>query len=107
MSAPMCDASSFDRFAHPWLPVCHESGPHFCLPRAVRACGFFERCLVHTKGLYARKPFVLAPWQRDDIIGPLFGEVIWSQQYRRFVRRFRTTWIELARKQGKASCWRA
>lgn len=102
MSLPECDAAAFDRFAHPSLPVCTERGDHFCLPRAVRATAFFDHVLVHTKGVYARKPFVLTDWQRHDIVGPLLGEVAWSEQYQRFTRRYRNAWIELARKNGKS-----
>jgi phage terminase large subunit-like protein len=102
MNAPVCDAASFDRFCHPRLPVCTESGPHFCLPRAARGCGFFDSVLVHTKGKFARKPFILAPWQRNEIVGPLLGNVVWSPEHDRYVRQYRMGWIELARKCGKS-----
>ena len=39
---------------------------HFCAPRTDKAQAFFEEILVRTKGLYARKQFVLEDWQRDD-----------------------------------------
>ena len=102
MVAPECDAHTFERFNHPSLPVCHERGDHLCLPRAVRVCGFFDQVLVHTKGKFARKPFILTDWQRNDIVGPLMGRVVWSQQHSRFVRQYRMGWLELARKQGKS-----
>jgi phage terminase large subunit-like protein len=63
---------------------------------------FFERILVHTKGDWARRPFLLAPWQRDEIIVPLFGRVEWSPERRRWVRTYRIAWIELGRKNGKS-----
>jgi phage terminase large subunit-like protein len=82
--------------------TCLEVDGHFCPPRAARAVGFFSTCLVHTKGQFARKPFVLAGWQRHDIIEPLFGEVLWSEEGQRYRRRYTRAWIELARKNGKS-----
>ncbi len=102
MIPPECDAAQFERFAHPHLPVCAERGSHFCLPRAVRVCGFFDSVLVHTKGKFARKPFVLSDWQRNEIVGPLMGNVAWSDEHSRYVRQYRMGWIELGRKNGKS-----
>src|SRR5262249_38598181 len=34
--------------------------------------GFYERYLRHSKGEWARKPFVLAPWEKF-VIGSVFG----------------------------------
>ncbi len=62
----------------------------------------FERLLVHTKGRWARQPFHLAPWQRYDVIEPLFGNVEWSPELARWIRVHRIGWIELARKNGKS-----
>lgn len=62
----------------------------------------FRALLRHTKGRYARTPFELTPWQRADIVAPLFGDVEWSAEAGRFVRRYRVGWIELARKNGKS-----
>jgi phage terminase large subunit-like protein len=98
----MCDASSDPRFNQAWLPTCDEEGPHYCKPRAELVVNFFERVLVHTKGLYARKPFILTAWQRDEIICPLFGNVVFSEQHQRYVRQYRSAWIELGRKNGKS-----
>jgi phage terminase large subunit-like protein len=67
-----------------------------------KAVGFFAEVLVHTKGRWARKPFVLRPWQVKRIVGPLFGTVVWSAEAERYVRRYRIAWIELARKNGKS-----
>ena len=55
------------------------------MPRAMRVVKFFERVLVHTKGRFARKPFVLMSWQRDKIIVPLFGWVEWSDEYEQWL----------------------
>lgn len=81
---------------------CSKKGAHFCEPRARRAESFFENVLVHTKGVWARKPFLLEDWQRDEIIRPLFGTVLWDEQLERYVRLYRIVWIEIARKNGKS-----
>jgi phage terminase large subunit-like protein len=75
---------------------------HLCAPRAQRVVRFFERVLVHTKGVYAGRPFTLTAWQRDQIIVPLFGMVEYSEESLRWVRVYRVAWIELARKNGKS-----
>ncbi|HSR86296.1 MAG TPA: terminase large subunit, partial [Streptosporangiaceae bacterium] len=62
----------------------------------------FSEILVHTKGRWARQPFVPRTWQRNDILVPLFGTVEWSAVLGRWVRQYRIGWIELARKQGKS-----
>lgn len=82
--------------------TCRKRGDHFCVTRADKAQAFFEEILVHTKGRYARRPFVLAKWQRDDIVRPVFGTVVWSEEFGEYVRRYLVVWIELARKNGKS-----
>jgi phage terminase large subunit-like protein len=81
--------------------TCRKRGDHFCTPRADKAQKFFEEILVHTKGRYARKPFILAKWQREEIIRPIFGQVKWSPEHEEYVRLYLVVWIELARKNGK------
>lgn len=80
---------------------CLEVGDHFCQPRADHVVRFFSELLLHTKGTYARKRFDLAPWQRDEIVRPIFGETLWSQEHQAYRRRYQVAWIEIARKQGK------
>lgn len=82
--------------------LCRKRGDHFCIQRADRAQAFFQEILVHTKGRYARRPFILAKWQREDIIRPIFGTVVWSAEFGEYVRRYLVVWIELARKNGKS-----
>lgn len=82
--------------------TCRESGPHLCEQRAEHVRLFFAEVLVHTKGKYARKPFILTDWQWCDIVRPLFGEVVWSEEHERYVRRYRVAWIEIGRKNGKS-----
>lgn len=60
---------------------------------------FFAKFLRHSKGRkWAGKPFVLLPWERDDVIMPLFG---WKRADG--LRRFRKAWIEVAKKNGKST----
>lgn len=82
--------------------TCKQRGDHFCQPRSDHAKAFFEEILVHTKGTWARKRFVLSKWQHDEIIAPVFGWVKWSPEFECYVREIRIVWIELARKQGKS-----
>lgn len=65
--------------------------------KADRVIRFFERCLVHSKGEWAGQPFVLAPWQRE-IVERVFGEVGSDG-----LRRYRTVYIEVPRKNGKST----
>lgn len=83
--------------------VCGLRGDHFCAPRADHAQAFCEEICVHTKDKWAGRPFVLADWQRDQIVRPLFGQVVWSAEHQRYVRRYRIAWIEVARKAGKST----
>lgn len=70
--------------------------------RASRVERFIERSLVHTKGRHARKPFILSPWQRNEIIRPLFGTTMYDEQLAQDVRQYSLAWIELGRKNGKS-----
>lgn len=79
---------------------CVCEGEHFCIPRADKAQAFFEEILVHTKGLYSRKRFILEDWQRDEIVRPLFGQVVWSDEFG-YKRQYEVAWIEVGRKNGK------
>ena len=74
----------------------------FDAARADKVCHFFEGALKHTKGRWAGKPFHLTDWQRDDIIRPLFGTVVWNDQYDEWVRAYTIGWIELGRGNGKS-----
>lgn len=82
--------------------TCELTGYHHCEARADKASGFFPALLVHTKGRFARQPFRLEPWQEDEIIRPLFGEVQWSEEWGQYVRRFTEARIVIGRKNGKS-----
>ncbi|MBK5994919.1 hypothetical protein JHN53_25400 [Streptomyces sp. MBT58] len=83
--------------------TCERSGAHYCEPRADRVVAFFAELLVHPTGPFANQAFVLAPWQEHEIIRPLFGEVHWSDQWGRYVRRYTRGTIVMARKNGKSA----
>jgi phage terminase large subunit-like protein len=62
---------------------------------------FFSELLTHTKGDYARVPFVPSAWQRDEVLVPLFGRVVFDDVRGRYVRRYRILYLCVARKNGK------
>ncbi len=72
------------------------------LERVERVRWFFEAYVVHTKGRWAAKPFILTDWQLRDIISPLFGTVRWDPQYGDWLRAYTQGWIELGRGNGKS-----
>jgi phage terminase large subunit-like protein len=59
---------------------------------------FARRHLRHVKGEWAGQPIVLAPWQRRDIINPLF-----NTRRADGLRQYRTCYVEIPRKQGKST----
>lgn len=64
---------------------------------ADRACDFFPRYLVHTKGRqWKGKRFELLPWQRD-VISKIFGTVK-ENGY----RQYNTLYCEIPKKNGKS-----
>lgn len=82
---------------------CRKRGAHHCVPRADRVVAFYRELLVHTKGAHARHVFTLAGWQEFEIIRPIFGEVVWSPEWQRYVRRYRIAIVVLGRKNGKSA----
>lgn len=62
-----------------------------------KAANFF-RLLRHTKAPFAKRPFVLLPWQRFDVVMPLFG---WKKADG--TRRFAKGYIEIPKKNGKST----
>lgn len=59
---------------------------------------FLRTFCVHTKDPFAGQPFVLLPWQYDDIVGPLYS---WRRPDGR--RRFTELFCQVAKKNGKSS----
>jgi phage terminase large subunit-like protein len=64
---------------------------------ADRVFRFIETRLTHTRGQYAGQPFELLPWQRDEVIGPVFGSLRKDGR-----RQYRQAYIEVGKKQGKS-----
>lgn len=73
-----------------------KRGLHFDETKAHDAVEFFSY-LKHSKGEWAGQTFVLAPWQ-TFIVWVLFG---WMKK--NGTRRFRTAYVEVARKNGKST----
>ncbi|GAA4442968.1 terminase large subunit [Bremerella cremea] len=90
-----------------WLPYVKtigderaaEAGYWFDTQRAEMHCRFFESILKHTRGKMAKKPFKLLPWQREDVIYPLYG---WRHRETGY-RRFRKGSIWVPKKNGKST----
>lgn len=78
------------------LRKARASGYRFDRAAANRVVVFFEVFLCHVKGKWARKPFILMPWQRK-LLRTLFG---WKQPDG--LRTFRTLFLEVPRKNGKS-----
>lgn len=72
-----------------------------CEPRADHAVAYFRELLVHTKGIWARRPFILAPWEETEVIRPLFGTVVWEPTWESYLRRYRELYLSTGRKNGK------
>ena len=72
-------------------------GDHFVQAKADAAFAFFSQALQHSKGKWAGQPFELQPWQKA-IVGNLIG---WQRADG--TRRYRSAYIEVARKNGKST----
>lgn len=75
---------------------------HCRVDRAEHGVEFIERLLVHTKGIYARQPFVLSPFQRELIVKPLLGTMMRDPDTGEHTRLYNLAWLEMARKNGKS-----
>ena len=65
---------------------------------ATNAVNWIERFCTHVKGEWMGKPFLLEPWQKDEIIRPLFG---WKETATG-LRKYRRAFIFIPRKNGKS-----
>ena len=74
-----------------------ERGLYFDPAAGARAVRFFG-LLTHSKGEWAGRPFVLAPWQQF-LLWVLFG---W-RRVADHTRRFRVAYVETCRKSGKTT----
>lgn len=77
-------------------PTGHPKGFRYVPELGARAVTFIERFCKHHKGEWAGRPLLLEEWQRH-IINIIFGWVRADG-----TRRFRTAYIEVARKNGKS-----
>src|SRR5262245_2687388 len=59
---------------------------------------FCKRFLVHVKGPLTGQPFMLAPWQIERIVLPLFETRLPDGR-----RQYRTCYLTCPRKQGKSA----
>lgn len=76
----------------------HKRGLHFDREAAMEPGEFFERFLVHIKWKkHTGEPFIPEPWEQF-ILWNVFG---WKKEDR--TRRFRTVYIEVAKKNGKTT----
>jgi phage terminase large subunit-like protein len=73
------------------LPALKATAP------AKRVLEFFRTHLRHTAGAKAGQPLRLVPWQRHEIIEPLFGTL-----RRDGLRQYRTAFVTLPRRNGKS-----
>ncbi len=70
--------------------------------RADAAVEFFETRLHLTKGRWSGVRFTLPDWQRDEIVRPLFGSERFDEELDQWLRRYRSAWIEIPKKNGKS-----
>ena len=75
----------------------HARGLWFDSAAAEEIVRFFPRILRHSKGRWAGAPVVLEPWQQFALWS-IFG---WKREDG--TRRFRTSYLEVARKNGKST----
>ena len=80
---------------------CRKRGEHRCAGRVRHVVAFFSELLTHTKGDWARHPFTPAPWQRERVLAPLIGTVVYDERRGRYVRKYRILYLNVARKNGK------
>jgi phage terminase large subunit-like protein len=79
-----------------------RNGCWFDERRAQYVVDWFRNNLQLSDSIWTGQPFELQPWQRDEIIFPLFG---WMRTDERgqVVRRFNQTYIEIPKKNGKST----
>jgi phage terminase large subunit-like protein len=71
---------------------------HFDQEAATKPTYFIEKYCKHLHGKVAGKPFLLADWQKSDIIEPAFG---WKDSEGR--RKHRFVYVELPKGNGKSA----
>ncbi|MBA7686476.1 hypothetical protein ES703_94923 [subsurface metagenome] len=66
---------------------------------ANKVIGWIEEYITHVKGELAGQKIVLEKWQKEDILKPIFG----IKRKKDKLRRFRTVYIEIPRKNAKST----
>lgn len=83
----------------------HPKGYYFDSAAANHAVAFIEEKCRHHKGEWAGRPLLLEPWQKDDILRPMFGWMKPELDARGavigYVRLYRIAYVEIPRKNGK------
>ena len=79
-------------------PQVTENKYYFDESAADLVCRFFEERLVHIKGEWAGTPLTLETWQRN-LLRELFGWKVKATG----LRKYRTLYLELPRKNGKST----
>ncbi len=82
------------------LQDAHKRGLVFSVEHARHVIDYIQRFFVHIKGPLAGQPILLDPWQR--FWTAVFFGWRWSAT---LLRRFRTGYEEVARKNGKSTWW--
>jgi len=75
-----------------------EGGCWYSEKKAKKVVDFFHEFLHHSSGEWAGRPFDLLPWQRKDLIEPLFG---WQRP--NLTRRYRRGGVWIPKKNGKTT----
>jgi phage terminase large subunit-like protein len=100
-SIPVCKLTllAVERHTNDLLRAADDSFPYyFDIDHADIVVQFIESFCRHSKGEYAGQEFILEPWQRF-IISCVFG---WKKK-KDNLRRFKTVYTEIARKNGKST----
>lgn len=80
-----------------------ELGAYVDQRRIDHVVEFGHRYLRHTEGsTWAGLPFDLLSWQYEQLFGPLYGWVYDSEEWGRTIRRYRTAYVQLPKKNGKS-----
>ncbi len=85
-----------DRIRSAQDEIAVAEGCWFNLEKCQAVEAFFEKRLTHGKDPFFNKPFTLQPYQKNDIIYPLYG---WYTPEN--FRRYRSFFVFIPKKQGK------
>ena len=72
---------------------------YFDEDEAKRVVAFIESFCSHCKGKLSGEKFILADWQKEEIIIPLFA----MKKKKTGLRKYRTCYIEIPRKNGNTT----